>query len=340
MASICSLGLLGSAGCAGTTHENASDAGPSTSTTLDAGDAGSTSSSAMDGGDAGCGTGGGKRGLTGASMTVAGLSRTYLVYLPPSVDPSKNVPLVYVHHGTAMSGEMMYEITRYTQLADSEGLAVAFPDGEMGPGSIAPWNVGTDVCGNGNLVSATGDDYSFLEAMHTAIEKDQCIDSQHVFVSGFSMGAYFAHQVACMRPDLARAVSAHSGGTHDLSTCVAGHKPIIIFHGDADPLIADGCDDPDASDIPSGFTPSATMWAKKNGCSDNVTIEPVENGHCEVYQGCPADGQVELCIFHGMGHCWAGGVADAGDSGSGTFACPAYERATNLQWNFFKQYAW
>jgi poly(3-hydroxybutyrate) depolymerase len=54
-----------------------------------------------------------------------------------------------------------------------------------------------------------------------------------------------------------------------------------------------------------------------------------------VYDGCPADGQVELCTFTGMGHCYAGGAASAGQ-----FSCPTYASATDLQWSFFKKYAW
>ena len=61
------------------------------------------------------------------------------------------------------------------------------------------------------------------------------------------------------------------------------------------------------------------------------------SGQCYVYDGCPADGQVEVCTFTGMPHCWAGGT----DPGSGgTYSCTDYSSATQLQWDFFKKYAW
>ena len=53
------------------------------------------------------------------------------------------------------------------------------------------------------------------------------------------------------------------------------------------------------------------------------------------YDGCPAGGQVELCTFTAMGHCWAGGAASAG-----IYSCPAYDDATRLAWQFFKTDAW
>jgi len=252
------------------------------------------------------------------------------------------MPFVLVFHGYTMSGDEMYDITQYAALADSEGIALVFPDGEGGPDSLAsPWNVknaGQTVCGAGNLASAAGDDFAFIDAMEADVAQDQCLDTAHVFTTGFSMGGYFSEHVGCYRSDM-RAVAPHSGGTiDDLSACTTGHMPIILFHGTADPVIDDACDDPTVTPE-AGFTASATLWAAKNGCQDTYTVVPTDgsgggSGQCYVYDGCPADGQVELCTFNGMNHCWAGG--NANDSNS----CPTYASATQLEWSFFKQYAW
>ena len=276
------------------------------------------------------------RGSTSRKLTVAGLARTYGIYLPASLDPKKPVPLVFVHHGFTMSGAEMQAITTYTALADSEGFALAFPDGQGGPDSTdAPWNVGDNTCPSlyGDVPVAKGDDFAFLDAMEADVLQDQCLDRQHVYVAGFSMGAYFAHHTACMRSDI-RAVAAHSGGTHDLTSCPVARKPIILFHGDADDVIPVGCDDPNAKNTPAGFTPSATAWAAHNGCANTVHTVSVEKGTCSYYDNCPEGGQVAICVLSGMGHCWAGGAPDAlGDS------CPGWASATQLEWEFFKTYA-
>jgi polyhydroxybutyrate depolymerase len=288
----------------------------------------------------------GMRGLTTQTLMIGGVARTYLMYLPEALDPSTPSPFVYVFHGAGMSGQAMYGITDYAALADREGVAVVFPDGEGGPGSFSPWNVknaGQNVCGAGNLVSATGDDFAFMDAMKATVESYQCVDPAHVFVTGFSMGGYFSHHVACYRSDV-RAVGPASGGTiPTLAPCTTGHMPMIIFHGTADMLINPGCDDPHGSAV-SGFSASATLWAKKNGCAATYkTVAEMgdggSSGQCYLYDGCPADGQVELCTFNGMGHCWAGGSADAGGAGPGG-ACSGYASATEIEWGFFRKYAW
>ena len=158
------------------------------------------------------------------------------------------MPLVIVHHGYTMSGELMHDITDYQAIADAEGVALAFPDGQAGPNSLgAPWNVGANVCPADALPppTAEGDDFALLDYIKADISKDQCLDLDHLFATGFSMGGYFTHHIGCMRTDF-RGVAPHSGGTHSLDNCLTTTKPIIIFHGSADPLVPPGCDAPGA----------------------------------------------------------------------------------------------
>jgi polyhydroxybutyrate depolymerase len=297
------------------------------------------------GGAATCGLRAGARGLSIRTVTVDGAARTYLVYLPASVPSSKPTPFVFVFHGYLMSGQQMHDITDYASLADSEGFALVFPDGQSGPDSLLPpWNVensGQTVCGTGQIENASGDDFAFMDAIKADVSADQCLDAAHIFATGFSMGGYFSHHIGCYRSDV-RAIAPHSGGTiASLTSCTTGHVPVLIFHGTADPTIAPGCDDP-SSAAQAGFPPSATLWAQKNGCSNTYTTTPLDGtgggeGQCYLYDNCPADGQVELCTFTGMAHCWAGGST----SGQGAdVACPTYGSATQLEWAFFKKYAW
>jgi polyhydroxybutyrate depolymerase len=294
---------------------------------------------APDAGSSTCGTRTGMRGLTHRSVKVGSATRTYLIYLPTTLSATTAVPFVYAFHGFTESGQDMYNMTNYSALADSEGFAVAFPDGEGGAGSdLPPWNVkdkGQTVCGAGEFASAGGDDFGFMDAMRTDVENDQCIDSSHVFTVGFSMGGYFTHHVGCYRSDI-HGIAPHSGGTlADLSVCTTGNMPTIIFHGTSDPVIEDACDNPTVTPLPK-FPASANLWAAKNGCQSTYTTiaengTSGSDGQCYIYDGCPADGQVEVCTFNGMGHCWAGGTASG---------CTDYASATQLQWDFFKTYAW
>jgi polyhydroxybutyrate depolymerase len=290
------------------------------------------------------------RAQTFRTLMVDGTSRTYYAYLPSSVAATKPAPFIFVMHGATQNGNDMITITGYESVADSEGIAVAFLDGEntnsmSGASTLDPWNVsdnGAAVCGAGDLAnSATAKvDFDFLDAVKTDVAQDQCLDTAHVFATGFSMGGYFTHHIGCDRTDI-RAIGPASGGTiASLSGCATGHVPAIIFHGTSDPLISSGCDDPNGT-AQSGFPPTATLWAQKNGCQ--TTYQTIaENGtggnggQCYLYNGCPSDGQVELCTFTNMEHAWAGATSCPGCIGSGN----GYASATQLEWSFFKKYAW
>jgi polyhydroxybutyrate depolymerase len=272
---------------------------------------------------------GSKRGKSNQTVTAGGAARTFVYYAPAGLDASQPVPIVIVPHGFTMSGQAMYDITAYSKVADREKFVAIFPDGE--PASAGPWNVGTGVCGAGAFVGATGNDQAFVDEMIKFVEADQCVDHNHIYMSGFSMGGYFSHESGCLRTDI-RAIGPHSGGTHDLSACKSTHKPVIMFHFKGDSLIAYSC-----------ATDARDKWVARNGCSkDAPTVTTVKGGTCEYYQGCPADGQVALCSFDEpaggggetlTGHAWSGGVANA-------FSIPQTESATELGWAFFKKYAW
>jgi polyhydroxybutyrate depolymerase len=316
--------------------------------TGDTGGAGGAPSTGGTPGGGDCGTRAGMRGKTLRTITVGNTQRTFIAYLPQAANPATPLPFVYVFHGASQTGSELYDMTEYAKLADSEGIAVVFPDGQgassaSGTGVLAPWCVtdGPLVCGLGTLAGNPNPvDFAFMDAIKADVSQDQCLDSKHVFATGFSMGGYMSHHVACDRPDF-RAAAPHSGGTMaSLDTCKTGHMPIIIFHGGADLLIAAGCDDPNSA-AQSGFPASATLWAQKNGCKATYTTLPEtgtngNDGQCYLYDGCPADGQVELCTFPTLAHAWAGAPVCAGCIGSGV----GFPSATQLEWDFFKKYAW
>ena len=271
-----------------------------------------------------CGQRSGMRGLTTRTVTAGGLTRRFHVYLPER-DAGTPMPLVFVHHGFTMSGQAMVDITRYRALADREGIAVAFPDGQGGANSFEPpWSVGSGNCSStsGAPPVATGDDFAMLDAIQTELANDQCIDGDHIYVTGFSMGGYFSNHAACMY-DRIRGAAPHSGGSHDLSGCVGGPVPVLVLHGTGDTLIPPSCG-----------RQAAERWAAHNGCSTTTTSRSIDGGTCITYDGCPAGGQVEYCTFTAMGHCWAGGVFGS------IYACPTYAQATELTWEFWKTYAY
>jgi poly(3-hydroxybutyrate) depolymerase len=277
------------------------------------------------------------RGKSTQTVMAGGLARTFIYYAPAGLDPNTAAPVVIIPHGYTMSADQMFDITRYSEIADREHLIVMFPNGEPSSSALSgPWNVGTPDCTSslGVLPLAQGDDQAFVNEMLHFAETEQCIDGEHVYMTGFSMGGYLANETGCLRPEI-RAIAPHSGGTHDLSSCMSQHKPALIMHFQGDGLIPYMCGQQ-----------ARDRWVAKNGCQlEAPDVQMVNGGSCEYYKGCPADGQVAFCSFSipsggndtFPGHAWSGGS----EAGMGAqFAIPQTESASELSFRFFKQYAW
>ncbi len=259
------------------------------------------------------------RGKVKASIDVGGTTRTFIYYAPQVLSAQKAVPVIISPHGFNMTAEDMYTLTGFKEIADREGLVAIFPDGNPG----FPWNVGVGVSGWGALVdNLTADDQSFITAILEYAEADQCIDTKHIFLSGFSMGGYFSNEVGCVRDDIA-SVGPHSGGSHDLTQCTGSLKPVILFHGAADLLIY----------YADNGVLARNRWVARNGCSTQVDSQSVKGGTCDYNRDCPDHAQVAFCHFDSMGHAWAGGLGS-------TNSDPSVESAAELAWKFWTQYAW
>lgn len=279
----------------------------------------------MTGGVGATGGDGAVGGMTGGSKPPSGpctgkpggtgdVSRTwnnvaqYITHYPAGLDPNTPVPLVFVAHGFTMSGAAMQSLTDFDAVADRDKFVVVYPDGD---GGAFPWDVGVGACAPGGLISAGGAASlnGYLDGMREAIEADQCIDANAIFVTGFSMGGYFSHHVGCQRGnEFARAVGPHSGGTYT-GECPGAPVPVFIMHGANDTFIDHTLCGQGARD----------MWIPRNSCESTFETKPVSGGHCDWYEGCDANGQTVYCEFDGVGHAWASGATDA-------------------VWSFFKSY--
>ena len=136
------------------------------------------------------------------TVQVGGVSRSYFLHVPSTYDGSKPVPLVVDFHAFTASGTPAMQqrnLSTYPDVADPEGVVMAFPSGLTGP-SGAAWNVGP--CCVANV-----DDVAFTRALVAQVSTTACIDPKRVYATGFSMGGGMAHYLACHAADVFAAVA-------------------------------------------------------------------------------------------------------------------------------------
>src|SRR5574337_838800 len=87
-------------------------------------------------------------GATTRRLTHDGRERSYIVYVPASLDWSKPVPLVFVFHGGTGNAESILHMSGFNKVADQNGFLVVYPNGtgRLSSDLLLTWNGGT-CCG-------------------------------------------------------------------------------------------------------------------------------------------------------------------------------------------------
>jgi len=170
------------------------------------------------------------------AMSVKGMDRTYVQYVPRNLKP--NSPLLFVFHGSGGDGQGMREITgeEFDTLADANSFVVVYPDGFQ-----TTWND----CRKGSPQPARQmniDDKSFIDAMIEKQAADNRIDKKRIFAAGWSNGGQLTYRLALERPEQFAGIASISASrpTDENLACTPTDKPmpmaVMIINGTADPI--------------------------------------------------------------------------------------------------------
>jgi polyhydroxybutyrate depolymerase len=264
------------------------------------------------------------------TLRVDGVTRSYLLFVPDGARAGRALPLVLVFHGGGGQARAMATHTGFSQVAEGEGFAVAYPDGLDGR-----WN-------DGRGYGASRDDVAFVRALLDSIGRQTAIDSSRVYATGISNGAMFAYRLACDLPGVLAAVAPVAGAVPAaLAERCARARPtaVVAFQGTADPLLpyAGGGRRPSGRGEVLSASRSAELWARVNGCGSPTAEAPIDSVRDgtrvrpERWSGCREGKDVVLYTIEGGGHTWPGGPP----VGRGVGRVTRELSATETIWAFF-----
>ncbi len=267
------------------------------------------------------------------TLTHDGLERSYILYVPKSVNWNQSVPLVIVFHGGTGNAESALRMSGFNEVADQNGFLVAYPNGtgRMSDENILTWN-GGDCCGFAQEKNV--DDVGFVRAIVTDLQSLTRIDSKRIYAAGMSNGGILSQRLACEAADIFAAV-APVAGTLNFSPCTPSQPiSVIEFHGTADQHIP----------YTGGFGPeslvgvdfasvqeSVDFWVSANGCTSQPQSNSFEDIQHDAWTGCTASTSVELYTVNDGGHAWPGGEAGRTEADPPTQTISA----SQLIWEFF-----
>lgn len=247
------------------------------------------------------------------SIFVEHQQRSFVLYQPQGVIPTRGYPLVLAFHGGGMNGQGMEKISLLDQQADQHKFMVIYPDG-----IDHHWNDGRSTIWNPQ------DDVAFILALLAHVEQHHHIDISRVFATGISNGALFAERLGCELSDKIAGIAPVAGTLpRDLiDQCHPTQKLAVLqINGNMDPIMPyEGGSVKDFHGRGEGgsvtsVAETAAFWARHNTCKNQGRSEilPAVASLDRTrilqfnYQGCPSYAAVQVyTVIHG-GHMWPGG---------------------------------
>ena len=230
-------------------------------------------------------------------LDVNGKPREYYVYLPAGFQKGKKYPVVIAFHGFQSDANGMRWLIKPDKWADKYQYIVVYPNAVN-----KSWNVGK---GTGSANKNT-DDVAFSKALYKQVLAKHPVDSNRLYVMGFSNGAQMAALWVCQ---MAGKISAAAMVAHTMNIpgCKPSHKtPIALLHGMQDKLAPykGGGKHKLAS-----HKDSVDFFRKVNGTSDKkVHLQSSKTYKCESWTHSKNITEVIDCKMYNNGHSWPGGV--------------------------------
>ena len=264
-------------------------------------------------------------GDTLLSIHSAGLTRTFLVHLPPSYCTQFQA-LVINYHGYDNTAQRTAQHTNMGAEADKEGFILVFPQAVDSPPS---WDAGIGHFGP----TGDADDVQFTRDLIGYMENNYCVDTHRIYVTGYSEGGGMVYRLACeLSQQIAAFATVEGAFYHVPGGCNPSRPvPFLEMHGQADQLA------PYNGNPGMGMASVQTilnLWLGIDRCqSANKVIFQKDDVTGIEWPSCASGTVVEHYRISDGGHTWPGSSPEP----SLGFTTSTID-ANVVIWNFFKQF--
>lgn len=170
--------------------------------------------------------------FTTGTLEFENRNRQYLVYLPENYDENIAAPVVFLLHGAGSTAEDFLMVTGYRRLADKTGTILVIPQGVQNSWGyldreeLHPQDLYTN-------------DWDFLAALIDQTTTEYRIDTERIYLLGYSNGGLLAMRTLCEHGDKLAGVAIIAAG---MNSYLAAHcmqvtpTPFLIVRGTSDAL--------------------------------------------------------------------------------------------------------
>jgi polyhydroxybutyrate depolymerase len=266
-----------------------------------------------------------------------GLTRTYIVHLPPTYDSRRPTPFIFNLHGFGGNAKQQDQISDLPAQAGKRGYVVVTPQGapisipSSGNAQVAQakqysgfafWNFfgssGAAAFGpNASIpldVSKLGtDDVGFLSSLLGRMSASLCLDTRRIYSTGLSNGAGMSTTLACEIGDRIAAIAPVSGVNLSGACPEKARVSVLAIHGDADTVAAYTGNSLMGYKLGNPSVPARmTAWAAQDGCNTQPAVDQIApKVTVSEWRLCKGDTEVQLWTIHGGQHEWPRGKTAA-----------------------------
>lgn len=199
------------------------------------------------------------------TMQYGGLNRQYLEYVPSIYNGSNPVPLIICLHGLGDTMDNFKNIG-LDDIADTANFIVLTPQA-VNSFLGSAWNSGASQ--GGMQLNQNVDDAGFIIALIDSTAALYNIDLKRVYLTGFSMGSFMCHRMACEHGERICAIASVAGTIGSAIQCNPSRPvPVIHFHGTADQTISYT-----ANAYGLSVDTLLKYWVNVNGCNVDPIFE-------------------------------------------------------------------
>jgi polyhydroxybutyrate depolymerase len=192
------------------------------------------------------------------AITVDGMERTFVTYVPVINDINYKPAVVISLHGGFGDGKQMMEYADFKPVADQEKFIIVCPDGIR-----KSWNDG--------------------RALITYMIKTYHADATKVYVTGMSNGGFMASRLACEIPQRIAAIAVVGASMDRYVDYEPKHPmPVMYIQGTADPLVPFGGGDitMGAKGIVYSHKQVLEKWITVDSCNTSPVVTTLpDNAH-------------------------------------------------------------
>ncbi|NUN99193.1 MAG: T9SS type A sorting domain-containing protein [Saprospiraceae bacterium] len=241
--------------------------------------------------------------------------RKFMVHFPPNFNTTTQRALVLNLHGGSGNMVNAQGFSMLNPVSDQNNFIIAWPQGY----GIAPPGFSWADGRNTSADQAGIDDVGFIDKLIDTLITRYNVDTNRIYICGFSNGGFMVQRLACQLPDRFAAM-ASLGSSMDTvlyQNCNPSKPiPIAFFNGTADPAMPYGGGPLQNPQVIPVVPVDSTVqfWVAHNNCQ---TASPVfnfsdifttDNSTAELYNftNCDCNANVSFYKLINGGHTWPG----------------------------------